>query len=54
MSHEVETMAFAGETPWHGLGTPISNDLTPQQMMEAAGCDWEVAINENCYPEDHP
>ena len=54
MSHEVETMAFAGETPWHGLGNPISNDLTPQEMMAAAGCDWEVAINNNCYPADHP
>ena len=32
MSHEVETM-YAGEVPWHGLGTPVSNDLTPNQMM---------------------
>ena len=54
MSHEVETMAFAGETPWHGLGNPITNDLTPEQMMAAAGCDWEVAINSNCYPPEHP
>ena len=35
MSHEVETMAYAGETPWHGLGTPVSNDLTPAQMMQS-------------------
>ena len=54
MSHEVETMAFAGETPWHGLGNPINNDLTPAEMMEAAGCNWEVALNNNCYPADHP
>jgi phage/plasmid-like protein (TIGR03299 family) len=42
MSHEVETMAYAGETPWHGLGTPVSNDLTPAQMMQKAGVDWSV------------
>ena len=28
MSHNVETMAYAGETPWHGLGTKVSNDLS--------------------------
>ena len=42
MSHEVETMAYAGEVPWHGLGVPVSNDLTPAQMMKKAGVDWTV------------
>ena len=38
----METMAYAGETPWHGLGEAVSNDLTPSQMMKKAGCDWDV------------
>tara|TARA_B100000674_G_scaffold16603_1_gene11860 strand:- start:113 stop:1069 length:957 start_codon:yes stop_codon:yes gene_type:complete len=42
MAHEVETMAYAGELPWHGLGVEVSNDLTPLQMMEKADLDWEV------------
>ena len=42
MAHLVETMAYAGEVPWHGLGVPVSNDLTPAQMMEKAGLDWRV------------
>jgi len=42
MAHEVETMAYAGEVPWHGLGVPVSNDLTPTMMMEKAGLDWRV------------
>ena len=42
MSHEVETMAYAGEVPWHGLGEKVSNDLTPMQMMRKAGVDWRV------------
>ena len=42
MAHLVETMAYAGQVPWHGLGVPVSNDLTPRQMQEKAGLDWKV------------
>lgn len=42
MAHLVETMAYAGEVPWHGLGTPVPSDLSPQQMLEKAGLDWFV------------
>ena len=42
MAHQVETMAYAGELPWHGLGVPVSNDLTPAQMMQKASVDWTV------------
>lgn len=42
MAHMVETMAYAGEVPWHGLGEKVSNDLTPVQMMQKAGVDWTV------------
>ncbi len=38
----VETMAYAGELPWHGLGTKVVDDLTPEQMMQKAGVDWTV------------
>lgn len=48
MAHELEfvngkaQMAYAGDVPWHGLGVKVSNDLTPEQMMEAAGLNWSV------------
>jgi phage/plasmid-like protein (TIGR03299 family) len=48
MAHELEfvngvaQMAYAGEVPWHGLGTLVPADLTPEQMLEAAGLNWEV------------
>ena len=42
MAHMVETMAYAGETPWHGLGVKVPNDLSPAQMLEKAGLDWTV------------
>ena len=42
MAHMVETKAYAGEVPWHGLGTKVPADLTPEQMLEAAELDWTV------------
>jgi phage/plasmid-like protein (TIGR03299 family) len=46
--HELEIlngeaqMAYVGELPWHGLGVRVPADLTPTQMLEAAGLDWTV------------
>ena len=42
MAHMVETMAYAGNVPWHGLGTKVPADLSPAQMLEKAGLDWTV------------
>ncbi|KVV25466.1 hypothetical protein WK79_11060 [Burkholderia ubonensis] len=40
--HLVQTMAYVGQEPWHGLG----NRLTPNQSIEdwkrAAGMDWSI------------
>ena len=33
--------------PWHGLGTPVSDDMTPREMMEAAGLDWTVRLQDS-------
>jgi len=42
MAHLVDTMAYAGATPWHGLG----NQLTQKQPIEVwqreAGMDWQI------------
>lgn len=38
----VETMAYAGTAPWGDLGVKVHNDLTPEQMLEKAGLNWEV------------
>lgn len=48
MAHEIEfvngvaQMAYSGDVPWHGLGKKVPDDLTPVQMLEAAGLDWTV------------
>lgn len=38
---QIETTASVGSSPW-GIGEIVSNDLSPRQMMEKAGCDWTV------------
>lgn len=50
MSHLVESMAYYGEVPWHGLGRPVSNNLTVQEMQEAAGANFTV-LKEKEYVE---
>lgn len=50
MAHELEIingeaqMAYRASQgkPWHRLGNPVSDDMTPLEMMRVAGVDWEV------------
>src|SRR5689334_7929462 len=46
MPHEIETIAFAGATPWHGLGTPLTEDdlYDWQKASDKAGLNWEVEL----------
>src|SRR3954467_5148747 len=46
MAHEIETMAYFGHRPWHGLGTPLTEaDLYDwQSASKKAGLDWEVEL----------
>lgn len=45
MSHEVETMAYVGEVPWHGLGSPQLPGISTEEMLKAAGLAWEVKLH---------
>jgi len=42
MAHMIETMAYAGATPWHGLGEQVDPSLSSLEMLKAAGLDWSV------------
>ena len=43
MAHNVEHMVYHGQLPWHGIGTEIPDDLTPEQILIAAKLDWSVS-----------
>ena len=49
MAHLIDTMAYVGETPWHGLG----NELSPKQPIEVwareAGMDWRIESSDVNY-----
>lgn len=42
MSAEVETMAYAGEVPWHGLGMRMDNRTDVDAWIKSAGLDWTI------------
>lgn len=42
MAHQVETMAYAGQKPWHGLGVQVDANIGVDDMLIAAGLDWQV------------
>ena len=49
MAHQIEQIAYVGETPWHGLG----NQLSPNQPLEVwalqAGMDWRIESSNVSY-----
>jgi phage/plasmid-like protein (TIGR03299 family) len=46
MAHNVETMAFAGETPWHRNGVYCGqHNMTVEQAIEAASLTWKLKLH---------
>jgi phage/plasmid-like protein (TIGR03299 family) len=46
MAHLLESMFYAGETPWHKLGTKVAANLPWQDAIVAAGLDWTVGLRD--------
>lgn len=48
--HNVETIVYTGKNlPWHGLGTEVPDNLTPDEIMKAASLDWTVSKRQLAY-----
>ena len=44
--HLVETMAYAGEKPWHGLGRNLPANESIDVWKKSAGMDWIIQESE--------
>ncbi|WP_022964104.1 DUF932 domain-containing protein [Halopseudomonas pelagia] len=42
MTHHIENMAFVGATPWHGLGSQLSQNQPLEIWQREAGMDWHI------------
>lgn len=42
MSANVETMFYAREAPWHGLGVRVADALSSKEALEKSGLNWTV------------
>ncbi|MFX5639346.1 DUF932 domain-containing protein [Acinetobacter baumannii] len=42
MAHQIETMAFVGQTPWHGLGNQLPQNQPIEVWAQQAGMDWRI------------
>jgi phage/plasmid-like protein (TIGR03299 family) len=54
MAHQVETMVYVGDKPWHGLGKaiPEGTNLSIEDAMQFGGLNWEVKKFPLCWK--HP
>ena len=42
MAHELETMAYVGQTPWHGLGNALPAKQPIEVWAAQSGMDWSI------------
>ncbi|QOW47702.1 MULTISPECIES: DUF932 domain-containing protein [Acinetobacter] len=49
MAHQVEHMAYVGETPWHGLGHQLTRDQSIEVWAQQAGMDWRIESSNVSY-----
>ena len=49
MAHQIENMAYVGETPWHGLGNPLTPNQPIAVWAPQAGMDWQIESSNVSY-----
>ena len=42
MAHQIEQMAYVGQTPWHGLGNQLTQNQPIEVWAQQAGMDWRI------------
>ena len=49
MAHQLEHMAYIGETPWHGLGNQLTQNQPIEIWAQQAGMDWRIESSDVSY-----
>ena len=49
MAHQVEQMAYVGDTPWHGLGNHLPQNQPIEVWAKQAGMDWRIESSDVSY-----
>lgn len=49
MAHQVEQMAYVGDTPWHGLGNQLTQNQPIEIWAQQAGMDWRIESSDVSY-----
>lgn len=49
MAHQLEQMAYVGETPWHGLGNQLTQNQPIEVWAKQAGMDWRIESSNVSY-----
>ena len=42
MSHEIDSLMYVRQVPWHGLGVNVDNEPTSEAALIYAGLNWNV------------
>ena len=42
MAHQIEQMAYVGDTPWHRLGHRLQPNQPLEVWAQQAGMDWTI------------
>lgn len=50
----VESMAYVGAVPWHGLGNKVEEDISLEEFQREAGLDWTVSKRPVLFPMAGP
>ncbi|WP_168416663.1 DUF932 domain-containing protein [Acinetobacter indicus] len=49
MAHQLEQMAYVGQTPWHGLGNQLTHNQPIEVWAKQAGMDWRIESSNVSY-----
>ncbi|MCO4205382.1 MULTISPECIES: DUF932 domain-containing protein [Aeromonas] len=49
MAHLIDSMAYTGQTPWHGLGNVLPPLQSLDVWLQAAGMDWTIEQSDVLY-----